>query len=806
MIRWGIRLFRAEWREQLVVLGLLTTAVAAAVGIATAVHVVSPAAQDATFGAATHRYTLDNVDPADIDATIVAARDWFADVQAIPRGEVRIDGRGDAIAARVQDPAAPLGAPMLALLEGRYPTEPGELAVSDPLAGELGVAAESVLTVDGGVEMAVVGVVENPNSRSDLFILASPDFADGVSSVTLLVDAGRVRAEAFRGIGDPTPVYADRGRVGALEAVAVLGLIEVAFVMVALIAAAGFIAIAQRRQRQLGMLAAIGAVEQHLRMVTITNGAVVGAAAGVFGAVLGLLGWFLVAPTVGDRAGIRLERLDTPWWLAAIGVLAVATTTAAAWWPARIVARVPITQALAGRRPRPSKPGASLALSGGFVAFGLVALSLAGDVFSPTRDGVAAPNAILVVGGAIAIVVGVLLLGPYLVGLLAILADRFWLPVRIAFRDLGRYQSRSGSALAAVSLALGVPLAVTVAVATERAGPEEGNLGSDQILVTPEAIDAPFDAPIVTERSEAEQQHLDERVREIAVTLPGAVVTPLDKVFDPLAEPTQFGLDGIRVERSETGEKGDFEEDGPAVFVATPELLNALNIAEPAAGTDVLTTLAGELTYRGVIDPSTGRHPPVPVANPSTIAASYESLPSSLLTPEALAANGWATVRAGWLIQTDRPLATAEVAELRARTLSAGLAIETRNHQRGLAQLGAIATAIGSALALGILAMAVGLLRSEATNDLRTMTATGATSFTRRAISASTAASLAFLGVLLAGAGAYAGLSAATGDMPATPGWNLLATIVGVPSLAGVAGWLVSGRQPSALTHNPLSP
>lgn len=137
VIRWGIRLFRAEWRQQLVVLSLLTVAVAAAVAVATAVHVVTPAVEDATFGAATHRYTLDNVNPADIDATIDAANDWFAEVETIRRGEIRVDGRGDAIAARVQDPADPLSAPMLALLTGRTPPKPVSSPCPNPWLASL---------------------------------------------------------------------------------------------------------------------------------------------------------------------------------------------------------------------------------------------------------------------------------------------------------------------------------------------------------------------------------------------------------------------------------------------------------------------------------------------------------------------------------------------------------------------------------------------------------------------------------------------------------------------------------------------
>ena len=56
--------------------------------------------------------------------------------------------------------------------------------------------------------------------------------------------------------------------------------------------------------------------------------------------------------------------------------------------------------------------------------------------------------------------------------------------------------------------------------------------------------------------------------------------------------------------------------------------------------------------------------------------------------------------------------------------------------------------------------MTVGLIRSETANDLRTLTATGASSTTRRTLTGATAGALALLGALLGTAGAYAALLA----------------------------------------------
>ena len=114
--------------------------------------------------------------------------------------------------------------------------------------------------------------------------------------------------------------------------------------LAALVAAAGFAVVAQRRLRQLGMLAAVGATQKHVRLVLLTNGAVVGTIAAVVGTVSGVVLWAALAPTLETAVDHRLERLGLPWGLiAATAVLAVSAATAAAWWPGRTVARLPVT-------------------------------------------------------------------------------------------------------------------------------------------------------------------------------------------------------------------------------------------------------------------------------------------------------------------------------------------------------------------------------------------------------------------------------------------------------------------------------
>ena len=91
----------------------------------------------------------------------------------------------------------------------------------------------------------------------------------------------------------------------------------------------------------------------------------------------------------------------------------------------------------------------------------------------------------LIIAGILATILGTLLLGPLAIRLVARAAGRFPIAVRLALRDLARYQARSGSALAAITLALGIAAAVVVVAAAEE-GKSAGappNLSSRQIRV-----------------------------------------------------------------------------------------------------------------------------------------------------------------------------------------------------------------------------------------------------------------------------------------------------------------------------------
>jgi putative ABC transport system permease protein len=114
----------------------------------------------------------------------------------------------------------------------------------------------------------------------------------------------------------------------------------------------------------------------------------------------------------------------------------------------------------------------------------------------------------------------------------------------------------------------------------------------------------------------------------------------------------------------------------------------------------------------------------------------------------------------------------------------------------------AIAIAAGAILALAILALTVGLIRSESAGDVRTLTATGATARIRRTLTGATAGALALLGALLGLTGTYVVMLALYHDdlgyLRDVPLFNLGLAVVGVPLAAAGSGWLIAGREPPA--------
>jgi putative ABC transport system permease protein len=576
------------------------------------------------------------------------------------------------------------------------------------------------------------------------------------------------------------------------------------------------------------MLAAIGATEKHLRLVLLTNGAVVGAVGALIGTVAGLALWAAVEPTLEPALDFRLDRLRLPWaLLALIAVVAVLCATAAAWWPGRAVARVPVTRALSARPPRPKPARHSAILAVVLIAAGIDSLVLSNRDRPP-----------LIVAGIVATILGTLLLGPLAIRLFARAAGHTPIAVRLALRDLARYQARSGAALAAITLALGIAATIVIIAAAEerKSAGEPPNLSNRQIRVYTGATSGPESVAIQTP---GQLDRMAARVRQLAGNLDNAAVIPLYNAYQPGERARPEGR--LRTLRTEAlvrkvadpeNKSGGFICAPPPsgcyiyesrLYIATPALLRYLGIdpADVEPKTDFLIDRSvrsdGLVTVR--FDPATRvRGEPRLIGRAVTNIQRIDSrklfgspkgetgmAPTSFITLEGLRRRGWKQVPSGWMLEPSRPLTSEQVSDARELAAAGGLAIETRRESTSLTTLIAIATAAGALLALAILAMTVGLIRSESAGDLRTLTATGATSRTRRTLTAATAGGLAFLGALLGVAGAYLMLAATYFDkldyLGRIPVLYLVLMVIGIPVAAAAAGWLLAGREPPAIAR-----
>ena len=195
-------------------------------------------------------------------------------------------------------------------------------------------------------------------------------------------------------------------------------------------------------------------------------------------------------------------------------------------------------------------------------------------------------------------------------------------------------------------------------------------------------------------------------------------------------------------------------------YVATPEVLAHYGI-DPATidpATDLLTVHTGAVE---LADFSSRPDPNAPSTKVQHVdLPRYDDTPNSLITEAAMTRHGWVPMRAAWLVESPDALTSGQVSAARAAAADAGLTIDVRSDQDGLAALRTGATTAGVVLAIAIVMMAIGLLRGESAPDLRTLTATGAAGRTRRALTAATAGTLALLGVVLGMAGAYIALLA----------------------------------------------
>ena len=605
----------------------------------------------------------------------------------------------------------------------------------------------------------------------------------------------------------------------------VLALATVGMLLIALVAVGGFTVLAQRRLRSLGMLGALGATDRNIRLVVRANGVLVGVVGALAGTVLGLAAWLAYRPRLESSAHHLIGPFQLPWIVIGPAMaLAVVATYFAASRPARAITRIPIVAALSGR-PAPPKQVHRSALPG--VVLFVIAAALLSYSGKSNGNGGGALELIL---GIVLLIVAIILLAPFCLVILA--------SARAARPD----RDTPGPA---------------------RPGPLPGPVGLGPVGHQPRRLHRRPglrpDRAAVRERPGLrraerglEPDHRVHTGRRPGRRRPGqrtGRIQPIRHRQHPA------GPGGGRPEhrqgprlahrhRTRPGRRLAAARRGRAFLVRTgvrghasaagglrdqgvrrqprrrhPD--HAARAVRPvrrcSSSTATQAKAAQAATARGTSAPTSypcpkGQCLANPVIQQVSALPSGTSAPNTVITEHAIHALGLHTSASGWLSRprTRRPRRRSPTPGSPPR--AAGMTIETKSSTPSSAEILNYATAFGIALALGILAMTIGLIRSETARDLRTLAATGASSFTRRELTAATAFALALGGAVLGTVAAYVAAVGYAWDNPldglselsSVPARQLLFIVVGMPVIAAVVGWLLAGREPSVMSRQPL--
>ena len=190
VIRWGWRLFRREWRQQLLVLGLLTVAVAATIWGASVVTNAQIPPSYPTFGTGAALVTLPGSDPQ-LAADIAAIAGRWGPADLIEKQDIAT-GTRQSVQLRAESPHGHYNSPLLGLVSGTYPAGPGQVALTSQVAALYGAHVGGTWHA-AGTTWRVTGIVQDPSNLADEFALVAPGQVRHPGQVIMLLGPAAAR-------------------------------------------------------------------------------------------------------------------------------------------------------------------------------------------------------------------------------------------------------------------------------------------------------------------------------------------------------------------------------------------------------------------------------------------------------------------------------------------------------------------------------------------------------------------------------------------------------------------------------------
>jgi len=288
-----------------------------------------------------------------------------------------------------------------------------------------------------------------------------------------------------------------------------------------------------------------------------------------------------------------------------------------------------------------------------------------------------------IISGTLATVLGLLFFAPLAIRALARAGRHAPISIRLALRDLARYQARSGAALGAVTLAIGIAATIAISASAAQTPTVVGNLPSNQLMLylTP-TRDGGIGVPPL---STAQHQAVTTAIDQLAAAVHATTVLPLEQAYNPQVTSAPghsgqpAGYDTPSLAKVTVTTHGTEVSNPITLYVATPEVLAhyGINTDQISPTTDIIAA-RNDLGSRQVWAPEGQAGPPgAATAQPGATRAAgrptgpegithpsiqtfnqlpnYSSAPGTLITTHAMQSLGLQPLPAAWLLETSHP-------------------------------------------------------------------------------------------------------------------------------------------------------